>query len=348
MFRGIASLRWRLIKTNITAAALVAFLFAAGLQGLWPVLGGLPPLELSFALTAYLGVLLFSVNIYYAHRESKVIKKRLDNVVAFTAVLSRGNLSSRIEVKDTDEIGRLGRELDGLAIKIEKQVDSLQRLADNKEKLAAKVHSSAIVEERQRLARELHDAVSQQLFALSMLSEAAAGEFERDLAQSKAYLLEIGEVAARAQSEMRALLLHLRPVQLAGAPLAHAIEELVSELEAKGSLQFEKSIHPLPPLSSGVENHLFRIVQEALANILRHANATLVRVSLYEKNGELFLRISDNGKGFDINQDKKTSYGLKMMRERSDEIGGVFFITSRENEGTHINVRVPLKEEEEN
>lgn len=96
-------------------------------------------------------------------------------------------------------------------------------------------------------------------------------------------------------------------------------------------------------MPKGVENHLFRIVQEALANILRHAEASEVVIYTSIKDGELFLHIRDNGKGFDPCLEKKASYGLKTMRERCEEVGGQLSITSRAAKGTRIDIRLPLK-----
>lgn len=96
-------------------------------------------------------------------------------------------------------------------------------------------------------------------------------------------------------------------------------------------------------LSETIEEHVFRIIQEALANILRHAEATEVQLKLSIRSHELFVHIRDNGKGFDIahTDDQKISYGLKTMKERSEDIGGTFMIRSNINQGTYIDIRIP-------
>lgn len=343
----LTGLRWKALRSYTLAAVVVAAIFGIILPSVEPILVALePPWAAQVVLAASLFVLLALVNAAVTIYWSKNIKERLDDVIAFTAVLSRGNLSQRIQLLEHDEIGRLEWELNGLAEKIQKHVESLQRLAAHNEELAEKVHSATIIEERQRFARELHDAVNQQLFALTMLADAAvvtAGSGSANQEQIR----EIADLAAQAQQEMRALLLHLRPVQLVDDTLVAGIAKLAKELERKSGIVFDISHQPLPSLARGVENHLFRIVQEALANALRHSAATTIRLNLFARENELFLHISDNGKGFNPKQDNLVSYGLKTMRERCEDIGGELTVTSRQGEGTRLDIRVPLKGKDE-
>src|SRR5690625_4065531 len=143
---------------------------------------------------------------------------------------------------------------------------------------------------------------------------------------------------------MSALPLQLRPVQLSGDSLPTGIQKLGNELKQKSRMEFQLALEPDLMLSETVEEHVFRIVQEALSNILRHANATTVKIEVFTRSRELFLHIRDNGKGFDIEEDsdKKTSYGLKTMRERTEELGGRFTIRTNIDEGTYIDIRIPM------
>ncbi|WP_407271638.1 sensor histidine kinase [Radiobacillus sp. PE A8.2] len=286
----------------------------------------------------------FIFSIYVGFKSSGDMKDRLDYLSIMIAQLSRGNYSSRIYENEEDEIARVGNELNTLGEKMQSQVKSLQRLADEKAEYAQSAHKAAAIEERQRLARDLHDAVSQQLFALTMMSQASLRLIDRDQEQAKEQLKEIAETALKAQTEMRALLLHLRPVHLSGEPLEIGIHNLVEELKQKCSIEFHMNLEEVEDLSQSTEEHVFRIVQEALSNILRHADATEVTLEIITRNDKLFVHIADNGKGFDVESDqqKKTSYGLKTMRERSEEIGGTFAVRSKQGEGTHIDIRIPL------
>src|SRR5699024_3738435 len=122
----------------------------------------------------------------------------------------------------------------------------------------------------------------------------------------------------------------LRPVYLSGDSLPKGIHKLIKELKQKSQIDFNVFINDDLMLSEAIEEHVFRIIQEALANILRHADASEVKLDISKRSNELFIHIRDNGKGFNIDQhdDKKASYGLKTMQERSEELGGTFTVRS--------------------
>lgn len=286
----------------------------------------------------------FIFSIYVGFKSSGDMKTRVDYLSVLIAQLSRGNYSSRVYDNSEDEIARIGAELNELGEKMQGQVKSLQRMADEKAEYAKSAHKAATIEERQRLARDLHDAVSQQLFALTMMSQASLRLFDRDLDAAREQVRDLSDTALKAQTEMRALLLHLRPVHLSGEPLQIGIHSLIEELKQKCPIIFHVDIEEIEELSESTEEHLFRIIQESLSNTLRHADATEVTIEIVNRNQELFIHIADNGKGFDLetDQQRKTSYGLKTMKERSEEVGGTFAIRSKQGEGTHLDIRIPL------
>jgi two-component system, NarL family, sensor histidine kinase LiaS len=299
-------------------------------------------LSLSIYLTLALLLILMLLSVYFGFRTSYAFKGRIDDLSTFVMLLRSGKLSARVESGELDELGVLAEEMNHLAAYIQEQVKSLQRLADEKTELAEKAHGAAVMEERQRLARDLHDSVSQQLFALNMLSSAAHKSVVRDSGKAEGIMQQVAEIASKAQGEMRALLLHLRPVDLRGEDIQEALTTLILELKEKTQLDIEVRFEGLEELSKGTETHLFRIIQESLSNILRHSKATRVVIITEKKEGFLLLYISDNGIGFDPAERKMTSYGLQTMKERAEEIGGHFQIRSKENEGTYINLRVPV------
>ncbi|SHG73554.1 sensor histidine kinase [Ornithinibacillus halophilus] len=288
--------------------------------------------------------LAFIFSVYVGFKSSGDFKERLDYLSVLITQFANGNYSSRVYSQDADELARIGNELNELGEKLQSQVKSLQRMADEKGELAKTAHKSAVIEERQRLARDLHDAVSQQLFALTMMSEAAVKQLDVNPEIAKEQMEEVATSALQAQTEMRALLLHLRPVHLSGDPLPKGILKLVNELKQKSQISFDVAVDEDLVLSEAKEEHIFRIIQESLSNILRHANATEVKLTVTKRSNEVFVHIRDNGKGFDINNDsmRKTSYGLKTMKERSEELGGTFTIRSNKDEGTYIDIRIPF------
>ncbi len=205
-----------------------------------------------------------------------------------------------------------------------------------------KVKFTAVIEERQRLARELHDAVSQQLFAISMTATAVSRTIERDWERAKRQVQLIEEMAAVAQSEMRALLLHLRPVHLDGKSLGQALSMLVEELKQKVPMTISLEVDETMLLKPQAEDHLFRIAQEALSNTLRHSKAEQMSIILERNGNQAYLSLRDDGVGFDLEAKKKTSYGLLTMEERVIELGGSLQMNAKIGEGTHIEIWIPL------
>ncbi|WP_088040979.1 sensor histidine kinase [Bacillus sp. EAC] len=229
-------------------------------------------------------------------------------------------------------------------IKISKQIEdsrkTVQKLVDEKKLIESQTIEDVVTKERHRLARELHDSVSQQLFAISMMISAIN---ELGDTSFKEQLQYIEKMAVNAQSEMRALLLHLRPVQLEGKSLKEGVEKLLADLTNRQALQLKWKIEDIT-LSKGVEDHLFRIIQEVLSNTLRHANAKTFEIRIRKIEDFVLVRMIDDGIGFDIEKRKTGSYGIQSISERSSEIGGTAKIVSIPNRGTQIEVKVPVIE----
>jgi len=346
--KKINSLRFWLIRSFVTVATISCSLFFISLQLLVLFI---QDFEITVSISIWMTVMSFLISvgtsIYIGYKQSSYLKKRVEDISTFIATLGRGKFSERIIVAEKDELGRLTEDINQLANKFQSQVRSLQKLAEEKNQLAMKAHNAATIEERQRLARELHDSVSQQLFALSIMSSAAIRMFEQYPDESKKQLNDIAGIAAQAQGEMRALLLHLRPVSLTNDTLCVGIHKLLEELEERTPITFQHDIKEISSLSNATEDHLFRIVQEAISNILRHADATIVKIDMHQKEDQyVYIFISDNGKGFEVNHQKQSSYGLSNMKERCEEIGGEFTVRSKKGEGTHIEIHIPIRGEE--
>src|SRR5699024_8042413 len=150
----------------------------------------------------------------------------------------------------------------------------------------------------------------------------------------------------QSQMEMRALLLHLRPVALKGKSLQEGAVELMHELQQKVPMEIDWQIEDFPA-DKGVEDHLFRILQESISNTLRHSKATTFHCMLIERDDMIILRVVDNGAGFDVERAKTNSYGLQNMRERALEIGGTCKVISLKGEGTRLEIKVPAFERED-
>ncbi|MFT8362852.1 MAG: sensor histidine kinase [Sporolactobacillus sp.] len=287
----------------------------------------------------------YAIEIWLALGNYRQERGRLEEIDLFIKTLTSGKLSARLTMDENGDWKAIEQSLNDLADKLDHQVKSLQRLVNVNAEMMGKVKNEAVTEERQRLARDLHDAVSQQLFALTMLASAAERSIQKNPELAAENIADVSNIARKAQGEMRALLLHLRPVRLSGETLARGLTRLIDELKGKTPMRFEADIQAIDCLSKGVENHLFRLCQEALSNALRHSEASVVKVSLARIDESVVLNIYDNGQGFDPTVDKISSYGLKTMRERAEEIGGFFTLATHAEEGTSLRIRVPIQRE---
>ena len=223
----------------------------------------------------------------------------------------------------------------------------IQSYSDRPAVLVGETKEEILAQERHRLARELHDSVSQQLFAATMMLSALSELAQKipDQPQLQQSLITVEKVLNEAQSEMRALLLHLRPVNLAGKSLRDGIIQLLNELKTKIKIEITWDIDNIN-LPSGIEDNLFRIVQELLSNTLRHAKAKEIEVYLKQIGPSVLLKVIDDGQGFDPHEAQKAgSYGLNNITERAHSIGGTAKIISLPQQGTSVEIRVPLLKE---
>ena len=246
------------------------------------------------------------------------------------------------------DVQETGKELHSIAVRAEKiqqhmadQAKISQKLANEKAEDFENRMQEIVSQERNRLARELHDSVSQQLFAASMMMSAIT-ETQQDPEERQSKQLKmVEEMIHQSQLEMRALLLHLRPAALKGKSLQEGIEELLVELLQKVAMEIEWKVEDFP-LDKGVEDHLFRILQEAVSNTLRHSKSQNLEVLLIQRDDYAILRVADDGVGFDVEETRAGSYGLQNMYERAAEVGGSMKIISVRNKGTRLEVKVPI------
>lgn len=205
-----------------------------------------------------------------------------------------------------------------------------------------------IENERNRIARELHDSVSQQLFAATMMISAISDVTKREELPIYDSVIRVEEIIGNAQTEMRALLLHLRPVDLLDQRLDQGIKHLLQELDTKIPMEIHWSLAPVK-VDSGIEDHLFRIVQEAMSNTMRHSKATKFEIYLTQDIHSIQLKIIDNGQGFDVKTAKqKGNYGLRNMEERVKSLGGTLNLISSNGKGTSIDIQIPISKREVN
>jgi signal transduction histidine kinase len=274
--------------------------------------------------------------------------------------MAGGDLASPIKVTAQDEVGQLADSLEAMRRRLQAALASVEqtnreletRVADRTARLGRVLRTtiSAQEEERHRLARELHDETAQTLAALAIVLDRARDAFADDLAppEANAHILEARAIAARLLEETRRLILGLRPSILDDLGLVPAIRWLCeTSLGDKGidvSIEVDRSGVRLP---GHVEVSLFRIVQEAISNVARHADASHVRIALEVTDGIARVTIADDGRGFDPAQamgpaGSAQSVGLVGMQERVGLIDGRMEVHSWLGAGTEIVVEVPV------
>lgn len=210
--------------------------------------------------------------------------------------------------------------------------------------LYEQAQQAAVLEERGRLARDLHDAVTQTLFSATLLAEVLPDTWEMDRAEGKALLRELKQLSRGALAEMRTLLLELRPAVLAQADLADLMRQLSEAASGRTGIPVEVKVEGTCELAEEIRIALYRIAQEALHNVVKHAHATRVRVSLRCRSlpagtsaGQAVeLVVSDDGIGFDPAQTPPDRLGLHILAERAAAAGARLEITSRPGAGTQV------------
>jgi PAS domain S-box-containing protein len=217
-------------------------------------------------------------------------------------------------------------------------------LAIDNARLYEQAQAGAALEERQKLARELHDSVSQVLYSIGLGVRTARARLEHEPEKASEPLDYCISLAEAGLAEMRALIFELRPESLEVEGLVAALSKQADALQARHSIAVEKSFCEEPGVPLAIKESLYRISQEALNNIVKHARATQVDLGLKQIDGTLLLEVKDNGQGFDPGENFPGHLGLNSMRERVERVGGSFEVESRPSGGTRICVRVPIKE----
>lgn len=265
---------------------------------------------------------------------SRGLTRRLESLSIAATAWSRGDFTVLPSDKSSDEIGQLSRHMRNMA-------EHIQSLLQSQQELSA-------LEERSRLARDLHDTVKQQAFAILMQIRTARRLLDSDPEAARQPLFEAENLTRAAQQELGLLIAELRPAALEGQGLASAIQGYIDSWTSHSTIPCDFQIQGERTIPLDIEQALYRITQEALSNIARHSSASAAEVRLVYLPGQLTLLISDNGQGFDPAMVPDTSFGLNSMRQRIAAIDGSFAITSQTGIGTQISIKVPLPQEAPN
>jgi PAS domain S-box-containing protein len=211
-------------------------------------------------------------------------------------------------------------------------------LALENARLRESAEESAASAERSRLARDLHDAVTQTLFSASLIAEVLPQLWERNPEEGRKRLGQLRDLTRGALAEMRTLLLELRPAALAEAPLCDLLLQLAEATRGRSGIDIGVGIEGECEVPADAKIALYRIAQEALNNVAKHAGAEHAWLTLKHTEDGVDLVIEDDGAGFDIAHKKPESLGLDIMKERADSVGAELRISSTPGEGTRIDV----------
>ena len=197
------------------------------------------------------------------------------------------------------------------------------------------------IEERARLARELHDAVAQKLFSIRAHARAASVLAERDPAQAAVAMSAVSEAAAQAQAELRSVIEGLAPPALDG--LVASLRRYADLAGRAHGVSVSVTGHSVPPLDPATEVALYRVAQEALHNALRHSGGHHVTISVAGASRRIVLAVTDDGSGFDPVSAEGTGLGLASMRQRADTAGGTVQVVSAPGQGTTVRLEAPVR-----
>jgi signal transduction histidine kinase len=199
----------------------------------------------------------------------------------------------------------------------------------------------AVLEERQRLARELHDSVSQALYGIGLGARTARTLLDRDPSKAVEPIEYVLSLAEGGLAEMRALIFELRPDSIEREGLVSALSKQAAALRARHGLEVEMTLGDEPDLPLEVKEGLYRIAQEALNNVVRHAQAKRVAIELQDRQGTIVLSLQDDGVGFDPEANRPGHMGLQSMQERVERLGGTLRVESMAGHGTCVSVILP-------
>jgi len=284
----------------------------------------IPIMGISFLIFTFIAGIAGTI---YGSVSARGLSTRLDRLSEGAHAWSQGNFTQLVEDTSRDEIGQLAYNLNQMAQELEGLIDTRRELAQ--------------IEERNRMARDLHDSVKQQAFAASAQISTA----RKLLAQNSNKAIENIEEAERLTNALRKeltnMIQELRSPALEGKGLATAIQDYGHNWSHRNETELEIRLQGERPLPLDIEQTVFRIVQEALANVARHSNANKVEIELVYTSKELSCIIRDNGSGFDLTQ-TSLGFGIHSMQERANALGGQLNLESAPGEGAIITLALKL------
>jgi signal transduction histidine kinase len=255
------------------------------------------------------------------------VTRRLRRITQAAEAWSHGEFAVEVRDPTPDEIGQLGQDLNSMA-------EQLQTLLATREELAT-------IEERNRLARDLHDSIKQNVFATALLVGAARSHLPPETVPAQTYLAEAEALAEQMRQELTALIRELRPVRLDDKGLAGVLRDFTEGWSRRMGIAVAMHVQGERVIALDIEEALLRVAQEALANVARHSGAAHVTVQLEWDGAQVRLTIADDGTGFDVTHANGRGVGLASMRERVAAHNGSLNIASAAG-ATTVEATIPL------
>lgn len=267
----------------------------------------------------------------------RILSRPLRQLTLASQRIAAGDLGEPVNIVGKDEIGQLGTAFELMR----------QRLNRSREELDERSKTLATLEERDRIAREMHDSLSQMLSYIRLTTNAIEERLDRgDLTAARDKLNEARQAARDAYEDVRQGIVALRASDTLEKGLLPALQEFLDHYRAQTGLEVELSVADPQAVSLGEAAHvqLLRIIQEALANVHKHARARRVTIEFSRSDGWGQTSVADDGQGFDPDQEAREGhrFGLQTMRERAVSVGGTFEVLSRPSAGTRLIIRIPL------
>lgn len=300
--------------------------------------------QITLLSSVALGIIALIVSGVTGSWLSRYFGRKLTRLGEISSDFASGTLGARVPITGNDEINQLGLQYNKMADTIAQQIVELRSLAQTNAQLAEEAEGLARVEERNRLARDLHDSVKQQLFGINLTLGSVPALFESQPDVARERLQQVISQTQSIHEEIDQIIKQLRPVSLQDQGLAKATVQLAEQWAQQVGVKADVTILEARPVPLQIEQEMYRILQEALQNIAKHAQASEVKINLLYQPDSLLLEVRDNGVGFDTTQvNFDHSFGLQNMRHRCKALGGRFDIKT-DGSGTVLTVWLPIRD----
>jgi NarL family two-component system sensor histidine kinase LiaS len=292
-------------------------------------------------VAAVVGLLSIPSALLLVWLTGRPLARRLDRIAAASRAFAEGEHDVRVADAAPDEVGQVAQQFNNMADALQQQVHLLRSLAHENAALAQTAEATGGHAERLRLSRDLHDALAQQLFSLTYGLSSLSVLIRQDANVGAARAELLSTMSEKALLDLRAMLLQIRPHTLSEKGLVATVREIKGKWEELYAVPVNLVITLNEQIySSVIQQTLCLILQEALLNTAKHANAQSVTIRLQAQPQGITLSVQDNGKGLDTHS-LQAGYGLIHMRERAEAIGGVLTLHSSAETGTGITVYLP-------